>query len=492
MLRIAGIVVLLVLPAAGQEPDSTDKAESIWDALNELADEVEKLESGEPPDYGPIRMVASGGAYPPGRFTGVCRHYARPETYANGDRWTTIAIRTHFFRREDGGWNGVGGLTRMHIPGIYQECSADEDYLWLGDPADPVRGPGQYKMITRGYEEDFVVRKDVPRPLGRKEIFNEILFQIVEEPGECANAQVNILSPYDRFKVSYDDSPRGVLEFEAAAMVTPEDCADEIVWTANPIGETEAAIKPPTGNEVSVRYEGLPESNDDFGPVRFSARVLGAGETREVLAFFEEGAANHPGNRAGETPNWFYYWEQTQANGGLEAHYLSSMPDCGGGIPAARYVFDDDRLYLSDKVVSAYCVPRNGVELNGSEGIDCYAELVRHENHHRIELHSWWPVEYGLVTLNPPNCDDVLGNLFKKFHGIDSDLDQVPDHIEEALNPTRLCDKGNKRSCSGRPLHIAPGVRDVEMNAYDVGWAWQRGAARSQDWSRCGQQWGDC
>ena len=76
----AVLAFLLAPPLAAQEPETPDDAASIWDALGELAEEVEKFESGEPPDYGPVRMVTSGGAYPPGRFTGVCTHYARPET----------------------------------------------------------------------------------------------------------------------------------------------------------------------------------------------------------------------------------------------------------------------------------------------------------------------------------------------------------------------------------------------------------------------------
>jgi hypothetical protein len=485
------LAFLLVHPAAAQEPETPDAATSIWDALGDLAEEVEQFESGEPPDYGPVRLVTSGGAYPPGRFTGICRHYSHPSPYKNGDQWTNISVQTKFRRQRDGEWDAVGQILSGMYVGEYTECT-NEDYLWLGDPADPLRGPGQYKMIVEGYEETISFSNNMTHSRGRKEIHQEIAFVIVEEPGECANAGVVITRPYDHYKISYDDSADGRLEFEAQAMVSPVDCAKDVVWSAGAIGDIEATIEPQTGDNVRISYKGLPEHNDDFGPLQISARVLGAGENREILTFFDGTAKNHPGEGSGETPNWFYYWEQTQANGGIEAHYVSSMPDCGGGIPAARYVFDDDRLYLSDKVVDSYCVRRNGVEAQGSAGIDCYAELVRHENHHRVELRSWWPVEYGLVTLNPPNCDDSITNAFKKFNGIDSDLDQVPDYIEDELNATRLCDKDNKTSCSGRPLHLTPSVRDVEMNAYDVGWLWQRGDADAEDWSECGQQWGKC
>lgn len=488
----AVLAFLLVLPVAAQDPETTDDAASIWDALGDLADEVEKYESGEPPDYGPVRLVTSGGAYPPGRFTGICRHYSHPRPYKNGDQWTNISVHTRFTHLREGKWDSVGGVGSGFTVdvGVYKECT-NEDYMWLGESADPLRGPGQYKMIVEGYEQSSSYSNNMIHSQPQKRIYQEIPFVVVEEPGDCANADVVITSPYDGYKFSFDNSAEGRLEFDAQAMVSPADCADEIFWSAAAIGDIEATIKPATGEKVSIRYKGLPENNDDFGPLQISARVLGAGENRELLTFFNGTAKNHPGGGAGETPNWFYYWGQTQANGEIEAHYVPSMPDCGGGIPAARYVFDEDRIYLSDKVVNVYCVRRNGVEAQGSEGIDCYAELIRHENHHRVELHSWWPVKYGLVTLNPPSCDDFIANTFKQFNGIDSDRDQVPDYVEEALNATRHCDKDNNMSCSGRPLHLS-GVRDVEMNAYDVGWMWGRGDADIEDWSECGRQWGDC
>ncbi len=146
---------------------------------------------------------------------------------------------------------------------------------------------------------------------------------------------------------------------------------------------------------------------------------------------------------------------------------------------------------MSDRVFGSSCVARTG-ETNGSTGIDCFAELTRHEGQHRTELRYWWPVEKSGISFDPPGCaivGDILSgsNLLKELIGVDSDGDFVPDYIENALRSSRGCQPDNAKSCTGRPDSLDVG--DVEMNAYTEGWKWVRKTADKDDWSRCGKQW---
>ena len=195
---VACNLVLLSFATLAQEPD---KADDIWGALSELAEEVEKFEAGEEPDYGPVRLVTSGGAYPWGRFTGVCRYYAEPRPYKKR-RSLYEPVRYHATFSGSGTENGraLADFTKLDYIGRREDCSK-EDYLWLGDPSDPLRGPGDYKYVVQGYEEDILYQNDMVVSQNRREIYDVINFQIVEEPGDCANAEVIISDPYDRSPV---------------------------------------------------------------------------------------------------------------------------------------------------------------------------------------------------------------------------------------------------------------------------------------------------
>ena len=127
------------------------------------------------------------------------------------------------------------------------------------------------------------------------------------------------------------------------------------------------------------------------------------------------------------------------------------------------------------------------------KGIDCFAEMVRHETQHKRERHEWWG------ALDPKAarvgaeaaCAGTLLSLcdawqaYKRDH--DWDLDLVPNTVEQNLASSRGCDWQDRASCSGRP----GGMIDLEMDAYNVGWGWIPGGANTEDWSRCGKQWAD-
>ena len=162
-------------------------------------------------------------------------------------------------------------------------------------------------------------------------------------------------------------------------------------------------------------------------------------------------------------------------------------------------MYDDDVIYMVDKVYTASCARRQGDVIDSGKtatGIDCFAELIRHEGVHQVELKRWWASIPGEEA--PSMCG--LG-VVNRLAGIDSDGDLVPDLIEEPLSGTRGCSPTDARSCSGRPQIVTTsrtgertvtGPLDVEMNAYTIGWnAWKLGHADTEDWSKCGEQWTD-
>ena len=238
----------------------------------------------------------------------------------------------------------------------------------------------------------------------------------------------------------------------------------------------------------------MAEESADFGPLQISARVLGAGETREVLVFFDPLAKNHPGEHAGATPNWFYYWGQTSAQGNFsKPEYVSKMPSCSSTDDSAmaRYMYDTDVIYMVDLAYRGSCVTRQGDVIDTgktAEGIDCFAELIRHEDVHRVELKQWWGPFKGQAA--PAACGLSTNYIINEIADIDDDGDLVPDVIEKSLSSTRGCDPDDDKSCSGRPVVKGKSPIDVEMNAYTVGWnAWKLGHADTEDWSKCGAQW---
>jgi len=107
----------------------------------------------------------------------------------------------------------------------------------------------------------------------------------------------------------------------------------------------------------------------------------------------------------------------------------------------ARYEPYTGAIYLSEKWTELGCMART--DGSQSEDIDCFAELIRHENHHRVELTQWWgPGMERYCGPAEPGCPH------------DWDLDKVPNDIEEKLG------------CKPE------GVIDLEVNSYRVGWSW--------------------
>ena len=406
--------------------------------------------------------------YAPGAFTGPCLSrrnpamdpaHPAPGSTGSGSYWETHV------RFEGGMFVGLispPDCEPLHLaPAEYRVQVLGGDFSWVWECSH-----------QRG-SECLRVRKEDSGELVRYEFGVGVSPEAppVPNPGEdCTVEAVEIILPDNVDQFSYDGSPAGVLEVKASAAVHPEDCARAVTWSMEDVGEI-SPRKHVVGDEVTFTFQGLPRDNDALGPKVIRAEAAGKSAEVTVEIFFNPTEWNNPGS--GALPNWFYYWEQTRAGGGESFDYTPERRSLvTGGLAQAQYDYAEDKVYLTDRTFEGSCAARTAGYGGGeSTGIDCFAEMVRHENQHKKDRHAWW----GATNPQLPGTEG------------DFDGDLVPDHIEKALSESRACNWMIRWSCSGRP----EGTLDLEMDAYATGWSWLRGAATAQDWSWCGKQWKD-
>jgi hypothetical protein len=283
---------------------------------------------------------------------------------------------------------------------------------------------------------------------------------------------VEIISPQEGDQFAYNRASPGILKIDLHG--TTEDCDEEITWEIEDVGYSEKKIEPPKGDSSLVRFRGLPEYNTDFGKKKITALACGKSTSVVVEVYYNPDAKNHPGEGSAVTPNWFHYWGQTKAGKGFSPIYEPERKSQStGGLAQAQYDYYADKIVLTNQVLYKSCFGRPGGK--ESLGIDCYAELLRHESWHQKERWEWWG------NTNPL----ALGFIDRREMDLDGDL--VPDKIEENLS-ARKCSKWDAYSCQGRPKDS---LLDVEMDAYQKGWEWRVGSANKEDWSSCkhGKQW---
>lgn len=303
----------------------------------------------------------------------------------------------------------------------------------------------------------------------------------------------SIATPDGATDISFDDGDpgRAVVRANSRASVGGRDASADIGWTLDEIEDgTTLAAGTAKGAEAEFTYTSLPTTNASFGKRTLTARVEGDGcactRASVVRIFFAPFATNHPQPSAppdgtdAPTPNWFYYWMQTGAARGATPALIAfqrtiapeNLPPAGAPPPMinGRYVEAADRVLIAGRV------PRRGAcrarMVQGSPpratgvaatGVDCFAETLAHEWHHRVEYRQWWSGGYDRAS--------------------DLDGDRVPNGVE-AQEPG--CSRVNPLSCDGRPF---PDATDRELSAYWVGWAWPLGSANAEDWTCLGKQW---
>ena len=305
---------------------------------------------------------------------------------------------------------------------------------------------------------------------------------------------------------TFDDANPATLKIYAEAKVSGDADSDKVTWKLEKIGNASVDIEPKHGNIVDITIKGLTNWNAQMGKKKLTASVAGKSDSTTIEVFFPPMATNHPGPRAGKTPNWFYYWAQTQAGRGYSPEYRDK-PLCTKGA-LGNYYYRYDKIFLYKNTYKGICMNR----MNGdtATGFDCYAETLRHEDVHQQELHEWWDhvpgvagafVKKYLRLAGPTECVaplvDQANKLFwNKVLSIDSDEDLVPNYIE---NNIAGCDAHNPISCPGIPPQvIAKGKQigkralDVEMDSYRISWKqWPLHHDDKEDWSWCGKQWKD-
>jgi len=406
--------------------------------------------------------------YAPGGFTGPCvskRNPAfDPAHPSPGDTGSGSYRETHVWF--DGGMSegliSPPNCEPLHLaPAEYRVEVAGGDFEWVWECS---QSRGSDCIIVRKNETGDLVRYDFGFGVSPEAP------PVPNPDDDCTVEAVEIMLPDGVDQFSYDGSPGGVLEVKASAAVHPESCEGAVTWSMEDVGEI-SPRKAVAGDEVTFTFQGLPRDNEAFGAKVIRAEAAGRSAEVTVEVFFKPTEWNNPGE--GAYPNWFYYWKQTRAGGGETFDYSPERRSLvTGGLAQAQYGYAEDMVYLTDITYSSSCAARTpdfgGAE---SQGIDCFAELVRHETQHKTDRHAWW----GATNPQLPGTEG------------DFDGDLVPDHIEKDLAESRACNWMIRWSCSGRP----EGTIDLEMDAYATGWSWIRGAASAQDWSWCGKQWKD-
>lgn len=320
-------------------------------------------------------------------------------------------------------------------------------------------------------------------------------FALVEKPKTRDNERWGGSGGTD---FAFDGSERGhvELEAEARAWLDGRDVSKSLRWVAD---APYLRPDPASGARAKFQADGLPPRSADFGRKQLRAVLEDRdckceSEPREVRIFFTRDAGNNPGR---ERPNWAYYWAQTRAGQGIP--FAIGKSRCGKdlGRSGGMYDYCSDEIYLPADKPTVACRHRPGAKRR-NEGIDCFAQTLRHERHHQIELKQWWRGEPIVpISLSDPDGDLMPRWVEEQYGCREMPLGGVP------LTPLDLWEqleqmaqgqipRSTQFSC---PVGTGPGKRpfddviDSEVNAYWVGWTWPTGSADEEDWAWPGKNW---
>lgn len=287
----------------------------------------------------------------------------------------------------------------------------------------------------------------------------------------------------DTSDISFNRGTPGIAKVNTQSKVfyNGNDKTEKLKWELAEMGDgTELKMIEEKGAKGKFEYRHLPASNTSFGDkqvkLKFKEGDCDCERQEVVRIFFNPLETNHPG--PDNTPNWFYYWKQTGANPVSEEilKYQAHIPTLNKPTDnvLGRYLRGKNLILVGDVYNSTTCTQRaRGIRgAKNAAGIDCFAELIRHENQHRVEYTQWWAHRTG---------------AFDKALWVDFDSDYVPAVIEKKYTG---CSDMAQYSC---PIGLGPGKRpfkdatDAEIFAYDVGWSWPLGNALEEDFS-CGKK----
>lgn len=300
---------------------------------------------------------------------------------------------------------------------------------------------------------------------------------------------LDIISPGAAQKFVYSSDDPGVLELSLEARVTPSQYASDVDWVIPEIEGSKKTASSTRGQQVAVRYAGLPAKNGAFGKKTVTARLVvtscKAEESRDFLIFHPRDASNHPGSAG--TPNWFHYWSQTSARVG-PAKFGGTSGKCASGgdygklMGYYRYQIFDSSYYICDLKSFGPDFAFQSVNWDDAlpdnrqvTGIDTFAVASRHENAHYEHFTQWWKAHQTADKFEDTNQNGIKDSSEEL---LDKDKDEVPDSLEPqyGMNPAK------------RETLVA-GVPDEELICWKAEASWKEGAANAEDWAAPGKQW---
>jgi hypothetical protein len=225
-----------------------------------------------------------------------------------------------------------------------------------------------------------------------------------------------------------------------AATNTPSALRDSVRWSITPIAGSILTSVPANakGRAVVFTYSGLPDSNSQFGPKYVYAALpqYGVVESVMIKTYFPKYATNHPAPGNGTTPNWYYYWGQTEADTGSHVYggqYCGSLNEPG--------YYQDSSLFFHICYLASQKWPVQCAGFDTSDGIDNYAQTCLHESQHLTDFFAWWAP--GLYDSTRDSDRDYIPNSVEPQLGYDStmwdsDRDGYKDWEDHALD--RECD----------------------------------------------------
>ncbi len=242
-----------------------------------------------------------------------------------------------------------------------------------------------------------------------------------------------------------------------------------VTWSSENIGGgvTESWPSGNTGTSVTLRLTTLPNDNSHFGPTWVQATDGAVSDKNDFDLFFSEEATNNPGEV--EVPNWYYYWSDTLADYGTH-NYDSGLDSCG-------ITYFDEGAWRSYIGTEANETPTAPLKYPCTHGIDCFAQVCRHEERHRQDFSSLW----GAGT-DRNNDDDPDVDWLPTDNGTVTENSLGTPYHEGGYNP-------NVEASVPDHWHYGPLWRDCEDYCMHRHAVWNNGDADSVDWANPGKQY---
>jgi len=261
--------------------------------------------------------------------------------------------------------------------------------------------------------------------------------------------------------------------------ILPEETAIEshfenkIRWTITPPAGSTASWENGGSSEGKLVYDSesktwkekltlttLPANNNQFGRratnVQFTDDVIGETFPAPVDLFYFRDLKNHPGEGSGQTPNWYFYRSQTDANFG-DHEYGGSKPDAAG-----------EHFYQGPDAgkILIYEGAKNGgngyfSQFQSRQNIDAFATVAIHELKHHTDWEANWDPYDPAQDLDVDIVKDSVESTYTTFNG------------HEGYDKTKQ-DSDND------------GVNDAEDLASTAENNWTNGDADDEDWCEPG------